>query len=836
MTYLSHPNIVSSAQWRKPFHVEQTAENVLYTFCMDAVVRVWTPTDTFDGKHWQLWGQVDVGASIHDGTLAAHDVQLAFIIDSRDFTPSVERAVQDRMTNDSVVDDVALEHLVAVARKSPEICIAIDSYGLLSAWAFENVSSSTADFPGIFNIAQIRSRQLEFLGGFLSLRNLPHVEIHTYCDRHSGRLQILLHSFDGRIGVFATNIADLLDPTTNDRRLALETIWSGHSGSIQKMVRNYSGQAVVSRTGGGESIVWNHTQPRSSKNPSPSLSRRCVIPEKGHIHRIAVLRKGRFVVFLQEKTVTLWDCRSEKGVPLGQCSYEISGKPLCLIILPRPQVRDYTTAHIATVTSEGRGIVWEISLPRYFDDPMSIAEANIEEFCRLELKDAEGLSYVLPVDPAGSPPVVHGFLDVFARDVAISYTRTGRVDFWTARVDLERRQVDWLSTSSTETRIPDPALASGSMLKKAALVNSSRSMVTIWDIGGARLEFDEDYETHNAIQDLDWTSTPDSQSILAVGFQYKVVLLSQMRFDYLNKGPAWARVREIVIRELTPHPIGDSTWLSNGHLVIGAGNQMFVHGRSVSGSDQLIAGSRLPHRKDGTWDLFDAIQRFNGPLPVFHPQFVSQCILSGKSGLVRRILIALHKTLKYYIAGESLDDYLGLGITEFYTETVRCLLQWRTWVQITNLFLPRLSQSAFLTKSTGLTLTVTSATGRTKRLQRKQRLQSTRNLPKSASRNSQVTNKFSLPTSLNAQHWWSVIGARWTRTGRGSCSSSASMRSGRDVPARYTCRGERSIGHSILIAKIFLWILCLARTTAECSGSMRARVESSCGSPISMRW
>jgi WD40 repeat protein len=671
MTYLRHPNIVSSARWRRPFHVEQTAENVLYTFCTDAAVRVWTPADTYDGKQWNLWGKVDVGASVDDGPLAAHDVQLAFMVDSRDFAPSVETAVQDRMTDDSIVDDVALEHLVAVARKSPEICIAVDSYGLLSAWAFEDVGSSTAKSPGIFNIARIRSRQLEFLSGFLSLRDLPHIEIQTYCDRSSGRLHILLHSFDGRIGVFTANVADLLDPTTNDRRLSLETIWSGHSGSIRKMVRNFSGRAVVSRTDHGECITWNHTQPRSSKTPSPSLSRRCVIPEKGHIHRISVLRKGRFVVFLQDKTVTLWDCRSEKGAALDQRSYEAPGKPLCLIILPRPQVRDYTTAHIATITSEGRGIVWEVSLPRYFDDPMSTAGAKIEEFCQLELQDSEGLAYVLPVDPAGSPPVAHGFLDVFSRDVAVSYTKSGRVAFWTARVDLARRQVDWLCTSSTETGISEPALVSGSMLKKAALVNSTRSMVTIWDIGGARLEFDEDYETHNVIRDLDWTATPDAQSILAVGFQYKVVLLSQMRFDYLNKGPAWAAVREISIRDLTPHPIGDSTWLSDGHLVIGAGHQMFVHDRRVHVSDQLITGSRLPRRKDGTWDLFEAVQRFNGPLPIFHPQFLSQSILSGKSVIVRRILVALHKTLKYYIAGESLDDYLGLDMSVFYTGVVR---------------------------------------------------------------------------------------------------------------------------------------------------------------------
>ncbi|KAI6780306.1 Regulator of V-ATPase in vacuolar membrane protein-like protein [Emericellopsis cladophorae] len=667
MTYLRHPEIVSSLRWRKPFHVDQSVDNVLYTFCIDAAVRVWTPTESHDGKHWQLWGQVNVGASLEDGEPAAQDVQLAFVVDSRDFTPSVERAVQDRMTNDTVVDDVALEHLVAVARKSPEICIAVDSLGLLSAWALEDVNSSTAEKPGIFNIVQIRSRQLEFLSGFLSLRQLPHVEIQTYCDKASGRLHILLHSFDGRIGVFTTNIADLLDPTTNDRRLSLETIWSGHSGSIRKMVRNFSGKAVVTRTEQGESIVWGHTQSRTNKT-GPTLSRRCSILEEGRIHRISVLRKGRFVVFLQATTVTLWDCRSERALSLGQCSYEVDGQPLCLIVLPRPETRDYTTAHIGTITSKGRGIVWEISLPRYFDDPMSMAGGGIKEFCRFALEDIEGLSYVLPVDPAGSTPVAHGFLDVFAGDVAISYTDTGRVDFWTARVDLEKQHVEWLSTCTTETGISGLALVSGSTLKKAALANATHSQVTIWDIGGARLEFEEDYKTHNVVQDLDWTSTPDSQSILAVGFQYKVVLLSQMRFDYLNKGPAWAPIREIGIRDLTPHPIGDSTWLSDGHLVIGAGNQMFIHDRNFYPSEQHAEWMRLPHRKDGSTDLFEVVQRFNGPLSVFHPQFLSQCILAGKSALVRRVLFALHRILKYHIEGEELDDYLGLSMEEFYTD------------------------------------------------------------------------------------------------------------------------------------------------------------------------
>jgi hypothetical protein len=327
-------------------------------------------------------------------------------------------------------------------------------------------------------------------------------------------------------------------------------------------------------------------------------------------------------------------------------------------------------AHVAMITSERQGVVWQVKLPSYAEELSSTTHGVVEDFCEFELDTDEHLVNVLPVDAAGSKPAESGFLDVFARDVAISYSQNGRVDFWTARVNLDQRRVDWLSTCSTETGLSNLALVSGSTLKKASLVDSSRSQVTIWDIGGCRLEFGEDYEARDVIQDLDWTSTPDSQSILAVGFQFRVIMLSQMRFDYLNKGPAWAPIREISIRELTPHPIGDSTWLGDGYLVIGAGNQMFVHNRNVNHAESLMPDLRLPFKKDGTWDLFNAVQRFNGPLPVFHPQFLSQCILSGKSSLVKHILVALHKTLKYLVADEVVDDYLGMSLDEFYMDMV----------------------------------------------------------------------------------------------------------------------------------------------------------------------
>ncbi len=647
-------------QWRKPFHVGQTIQNVLYSFCADNTLRVWTSADGIGGHALQLWGKIDLAEAIPRGPgNHKRDVRWAFIISQRDLANAAEKVVQEQGDGQEK-EDVALQYLLSIANRDTEICVVFDGSGSMSAWALENISSKPRGANNIDNVAFVKSKDFEFLN---HPATASHVEILSYCNKCSGHLHILFNHFDGKIEVFESNIANLLDPTSRSGRLAHRATWSGHSGAIKKIVRNFSGSAIVSRTERGETIVWNHQRSR--------LLRHNIISEKRHIHRICLLKGGRFVVFLHHDTLSVWDCRTPVHKLLDDRKYNIQGKPLCILVLPRKKADDFSVAHVATITSEQQGIVWEIRLPL---DPDNTDEGKkngyknpLREFCTFELEGAGDLAYVLPVDPAGSKPVISGFLDLFARDVAVSYTHSGRVEFWAARVDDTPNRVEWLSTSSMETGVTEPALVSGSTMKKAALVNQNRSAVTIWDIRGARLEYEQDFESHNTVQDLDWTSTPDSQSILAVGFPYRVVLLSQMRFDYLNKGPAWAPIREISIREFTPHPIGDSTWLSDGNLVIGAGNQLFLYDREFGETSALITNVRT-HHKPKNQDLFEVVQKVNGPLPVFHPQFLSQCILAGKHKVVKRILLALNQTLKYHVEGDTIDAYLGLDPAEFYSD------------------------------------------------------------------------------------------------------------------------------------------------------------------------
>jgi len=144
----------------------------------------------------------------------------------------------------------------------------------------------------------------------------------------------------------------------------------------------------------------------------------------------------------------------------------------------------------------------------------------------------------------------------------------------------------------------------------------------------------------------------------------------------VNERPAWARIKEILIRDLTPHPIGDSVWFTSGSLVIAAGNQMFVASNTIDLQKDLAPElqTSVPHSRAS--HLYELVRRMNGPLPVFHPQFISQCVLAGKTDMAHRILVNLNKTLKFYTEGEELDALQGLGVEDFLVDVSR----WKTYM------------------------------------------------------------------------------------------------------------------------------------------------------------
>ncbi|KAJ5904487.1 hypothetical protein N7504_006870 [Penicillium tannophilum] len=666
VSYLPHPNVVTGIHWRLPYHREQSVENVLYTLCADNKIRVWAVTDHHALSPLQLWADIDMEASVQPRDASEKDEGLqrryGFILDSRDFCVATERAVQRNAGNK---ENHALEHLIEVANKSPEICMVIDGQGHISAWALEDIGSKAKTKLSVFNILHVEGLEFGFMSSLGAQED--YAQIRAFQSNTSDdRLSIVVHHFDGRIEWYDSKVDVFFDPAPRKHRIMPKASWSGHTAPVKKIVRNATGDTLISRTDENKAMIWKQKR----RDGGSMLIHQSMLLSEEHIHRTCMIENGNFLVNLHHNGISLYDYSSYHAKRLAHLPFNLSSKPLCVLPLPTPEASP-GLAYVATIGADMHGIAWELQWdPQAKQHGLAKTEQScqLRKFCMFDMGLREDLAYILPVDPAGPKAETSGSFDTFAPDIALSYTHSGVVRTWTAKVDREMSKVEWLLKSTVDTGIENPSLASGSTIRKAALVDKDRTHLTIWDTNNSQLEFEEHFAQHDIIRDLDWTSTPDKQSILAVGFPHKVILLSQLRYDYLDSNPSWTQIREIWIRDLTPHPIGDSCWLTHGHLVIGAGNQLFVYDKDIDVADHLVSGLRIPSRGQPTVDLFDVVSRLNGPLPVFHPQFLAQCILAGKSALVHSILMSLHKKLKFYSEGDELDGFLDMPLENFYDE------------------------------------------------------------------------------------------------------------------------------------------------------------------------
>ena len=667
-TYLPHPRTITGLHWRKPCDREQSYDNVLYSICTDNKVRIWVTTDPHGLQVLQLWAEIDMQESIQPRLLqpgSQQNERYAFIIDSHDFTLATGRALQSAANLNSE-ENHALEHLLEVAKRKPEVCVVLDGSGNMSAWGLENVGCKARKPANKFNIAHVESFRLSNLK--TAIPGEHNLQFLNFCNQEpDSSFNLLVHHFDGRIEWLEGKADELFDPSPRQNRLRRKALWTGHDSPIKKIVRNRSGNALLSRTNENEGLLWKQKICKSGM----TLVRHSSISSDEHIHRTCLLDEGDFVVNLHHNSISIWDARAYVAVEVASSCFEVEGKLLCLLLLRRPD-RVSTSFYVATITSRMKGIVWEIQLEykKSRSGSRDRSYTAITEFCSFDLGAQEDLIFVLPVDPAGSPSVASSFLDTFAKDVAISYTGSGVLCGWAAVVEPEKATVNWLVTSRVETGIHDPSLASGSSIRKTAVIDAARTGLTIWDASSGQLEYDVRYGIQDLVQDLDWSSTPDDQSILAVGFPHKVMILSQMRFDYISTGPAWAPIRQVLIRESTPHPIGDSTWLGSGNLVVGSGNQLYVYDKNVTTSDEFVTDLSIPVHTHRLMTIFDLVTYLNGPLPLFHPQFLAQCILAGKLAHVQKIIINLHKALRFFSAGDELDSFVSVPVDDFFTEQI----------------------------------------------------------------------------------------------------------------------------------------------------------------------
>ncbi|KIO08400.1 hypothetical protein M404DRAFT_997326 [Pisolithus tinctorius Marx 270] len=258
---------------------------------------------------------------------------------------------------------------------------------------------------------------------------------------------------------------------------------------------------------------------------------------------------------------------------------------------------------------------------------------------------------ILPVDPmAWSRATISNY------DHLLSISDDGELRFWILE---HSKNSGWRCTGKVRTGRRKFTNARCSSAKKSVLVtrDAEGQELTIWDSNESEfasgLEHRRIFSAAEPIHDLDWTSTPDNQSILAVGFTHHVELLCQQRKTYFDDDPAWVIYCKVEIGNFVPYPISDSIWLANGSFLIGAGHQMFLFSQTSS-----LA------RDTSSCSLFESVARSNGPLDDYHPQMLLQCLLWGKISLVKQIIVRMAQIFR----GSNEFRWKPLPIEEYYGE------------------------------------------------------------------------------------------------------------------------------------------------------------------------
>ena len=326
--------------------------------------------------------------------------------------------------------------------------------------------------------------------------------------------------------------------------MKLRGIWSGHSGSVTTLIRTANGKAIVASTDTGEHIVWTK---RKAREVITLLKQSTIVPPD-FVSRAVVMNSGKLVMTLHRKSVVLWDTSQATAAEIGRCEYNLEGKVLSLLLLPESDDGQHTF-HVVAVTSKMKGLAWEIKSISEITHNQDGDSSHLRQYSEFDLGETEEHHMLLAVDPVGWTATMGGTLDRFSRQVVTSITPSGFLRSWCARVNLATSEIHWLSTFTVDTGVHLASLLRSTSLGKVALVGSSKNDLTIWATRSAQLEYQVEFGSNEVIQDLDWACTPDAQSILAVGFRHRVLILSQLRYDYLQGGPSWAPFREVKIRE-----------------------------------------------------------------------------------------------------------------------------------------------------------------------------------------------------------------------------------------------------------------------------------------------
>lgn len=441
----------------------------------------------------------------------------------------------------------------------------------------------------------------------------------------------------------------------------LQQKFTGHNKSVKRLIRSTDGSSILSVTRFDENYLWS---PIYLNNGRTTLTKKSIIITSSPVINAVIWKNGDYVFTLLKDKLICYDClNTDEGSGrvarnISSLDIKIDTDPECIFLLPESSA---TECHLVMIFKNGECRSFQFSISNK-SELKNKSEAFYELFeCSIQdlnASEKDDLHIISAINPVGWKQ----FIGKAGRDVLATVSSNGLVSVYyvTFSGNDKDKTICWHLKDKFRTGVQNCSFISCSSINKMAVVDGSKTKLSIWDTKVGVMDYFEEFQGE-IIKDLDWTSTVYGQGILAVGFKLHSLLYTQLRYDYTNNTLSFAKIKKVDISDQTTHEIGDSIWMEDGLLVVGAGNQLYLSDKKIDDKD-FTATKAIGTLEILSNDIFHLCSALNGPLPLYHPQFIIQLLFSGRHTLIKSILAKLSVVLREIDLGKRKDDDFDLGI------------------------------------------------------------------------------------------------------------------------------------------------------------------------------
>ncbi|KAL0951404.1 hypothetical protein HGRIS_008099 [Hohenbuehelia grisea] len=639
---IPHPRPVRSMVWR---HSQQSSRDdlILYTITSDSTLRIFLPV--LDApQHLQLHASIDLFSSIPYSVASKYpnlSDSAIFPLDREVIDGGLTAGLKDLSDHE---EDARTRRLKDIMDEGWDLFMRVMVDGSVIVTAIANIDRRPPTLLSHFTLQQSAPATLLSLPSQLVLlpdptsRNLTLVTSSpltsytlspiAFFDAHPDGLQVLSRGSDAE--------------ESEENR-----------GEIKKLVRTPEGKGVgiIRKSGSGE--LWR------------------VVDGGTRLVKQAKWKNADFVVVLYGgKTFATYTLSDGSLTLHSDPPSTLTGLPSIISLFSMPSeaggesifavASDHSILHITILGQPDEPWLSPLPEPEGSSAPLSL---KVHSHSSLPLSSPP--QFIVPVDPMAWG-LAQGDSKWVQHDILLSISEDGELAFWVTEEnhggDKANGLAGWRCTGRVRTGRRGVKRVCCSSAKKSGLVMTTPEgdELTIWDSHESEFASGLEYLRHfeGTVNDLDWTSTPDSQSILAVGFLHHVDLLCQQRMTYFDEGFGWALCWRIDISNTIPYQICDSIWLTNGSLLVTAGHQVNLYTQA----------QRRPYQDAPPENetLFGYVARNNGPLMDYHPQMLLQCLLWGKVELVKDIIVNLAENVEVTKSGQKRrEEWENLPVEEF---------------------------------------------------------------------------------------------------------------------------------------------------------------------------